>query len=53
VESLRRLYGDPSGRDVFVTGGTDPSPQEIREQLPGILVATPDTLEILGWERLA
>jgi hypothetical protein len=53
VATLHRLYGDPSGRDVFVTDGTDPSPHEIREQLPAILVATPDTLEILGWERLA
>jgi hypothetical protein len=53
VATLHRLCGDPSGRDVFVTDGTDPSPQGIREKLPEILVATPDTLEILGWERLA
>jgi hypothetical protein len=53
VATLHRLCGDPSRRDVFVTDGTDPSPQEIREQHPDILVATPDTLEILGRERLA
>jgi len=53
VATLDRLCGDTSGRDVFVTDGTDPSPQEVREQVPEILVATPDTLEILGWERLA
>lgn len=51
--TLVRLLGDPSGRDVFVTDGNDPSPQRIREQFPDMLVATPDTLEILGWERLA
>ncbi len=53
VAALRRLCVEPSGRDVFVTDGNDPSPQEIREHLPGVLVATPDTLEILGWELLA
>jgi hypothetical protein len=53
VEALLSLCGDPSGRDVFVTGGTDPSALVGREQIPDILVATPDTLEILGWERLA
>jgi len=48
---IAALSGTDMG-DVFVSDGTDPSPQEIREQLPGILVATPDTLELLGWERL-
>jgi hypothetical protein len=53
LEALCSLCGAPTGRDVCVSGGTDPSAQQILERLPGILVATPDTLEILGWERLA
>jgi len=53
LEALMRIFGDPTARDVFVTDGTDPSPQAIMEQLPDILVATADTLEILGWEPLA
>ncbi len=53
VEALSGLCGNGSGRDVFVTDGIDPSPQEILEHLPGVVVATPDTLEILGSEPMA
>jgi hypothetical protein len=53
LEALHRLCEEPYERNVCVTDGTDPSPQEVRAQLPGILIATPDTLELLGWEKLA
>ena len=52
-EALLHLCGEPSERDVFVTKGSDPSPQTVRERFPDLLVATPDTLELLGWEKLA
>ncbi len=48
TEAFRRLCPEPNGKSVWVTGGTDPAPQEIQEQLPGIRVVTPDTLEMLG-----
>jgi hypothetical protein len=53
LEALLRIPGNPSGRDVFVSDGIHPSPQTIRDELPALLIATPDTLEILGWEKLA
>jgi len=53
VAAFRRLCAESDRQSVCVTDGIDPSPGEIQERLPGILVATPDTFEILGWERLA
>ena len=53
VAGLRLLCGDPSRRCVCVTDGTDPTAQEIHEQIPELLLATPDTLEMLGWERVS
>jgi hypothetical protein len=51
--ALCSLCVEPYQRNVCVTNGAGPLAQEIQKQLPGVLVATPDTLEMLGWERLS
>ena len=50
-DALRRLCTEPFQQNVFVGDGVDPSGSAIQERLPGIRVATPDTLELLGMER--
>lgn len=49
-DALRSLCSKPFEQSVFVTDGLDPSQQEIQELFPGIRVATPDALELLGSE---
>jgi hypothetical protein len=50
-DALCGLCSEPFRESVFVTDGLDPSQQEVQEQLPGIRIATPDALELLGTEE--